>query len=306
MRVLFIGSSGQLGQELLTLINGDIDLDILKPSSNEFNILNTKLMINYINSNKPDLVVNLSAYTNVDLAEQKSDLAMKINFEGIKSLGDICSSSLIPLIHISTDYVFGDKSKAPHKINDIHDPKNLYGKSKSLGEKYLSENCQRVIIIRTASLYGLYRKNFFKTFIDILSNKKKINVVDDQKISLTWTYDLALSIYQIINLFKKNYSSKNMDNSTTLHLVNSGFTNWYDVVHRIANFMSKINKDYSKLVVNPVSSEEWNAIAIRPKDSRLEFYGMIFGEELVIPEWNVSLNNALDLYFSGEDIGKKI
>ena len=70
--------------------------------------------------------------------------------------------------------------------------------------------------------------------------------------------------------------------------------------------MSKIDENSQNLIVNPISSEEWGADAIRSKDSRLEFYGMIFGEELVIPEWNVSLNNALDLYFSGEDIGKKI
>jgi len=167
MRVLFVGSSGQLGQELLALINGDMDLDILNPNSNEFNILNDKLMINYINSNKPDLVVNLSAYTNVDLAELKSNLVMKINFEGVKSLGDICSSSLIPLIHISTDYVFGDKSKAPHKINDIHDPKNLYGKSKSLGEKYLSEKKIKAIHFEFNEM-NIISKISFKNFWDLL------------------------------------------------------------------------------------------------------------------------------------------
>ena len=306
MRVLLIGGYGQLGKELLPLVSDDKDLEILNPTSTELILLNYSLIKNYIEKNKPDIIVNLSAYTKVDLAEEQSELALKTNFEGIKSLGMTCNSSLIPLIHISTDYVFGDKSQAPHKINDKHDPKNFYGKSKSLGEKYLTENCKKIIIIRTASLYGLHGNNFFKTFIENLKTKKKINVVTDQKISLTWTYDLSLSIYQIIDMFKKDENIRNIDKNSILHLVNKGFTDWYDSALIIANYMSKIDENSQNLIVNPISSEEWGADAIRSKDSRLEFYGNIFKKELTMPKWNVSLNKALNLYFSGEDFVKKI
>lgn len=303
MKILLIGASGQLGQELFPLINNDRNLFILTPSSKELNLLNKKLIEDYIDSNKPDLVINLSAYTNVDLAEIESNLAMKINFEGIKDLGCICSLYLIPLIHISTDYVFGDKSSGPHKINDIHDPINVYGKSKSLGEEFLLKNCDKTIIIRTASLYGLYGKNFFKTFIDILNKEKEINVVNDQSISLTWTYDLSVAILQLINLFRRNNNISNIGNNTILHIVNKGFTNWYDVASKIAEYMLKVNNDSERLIVNPVDSKEWGAKANRSKDSRLKSYGKILGDELMMPEWSISLNNVLDLYFSGDRIG---
>ena len=108
MRVLLIGGYGQLGKELLPLVSDDKDLEILNPTSTELNLLNDSLIKNYIEKNKPDIIVNLSAYTKVDLAEEQSELALMSYFEGIKSLGMSCYSSLIPLIHFSTDYVFGD------------------------------------------------------------------------------------------------------------------------------------------------------------------------------------------------------
>ena len=296
MKVLLLGGSGQLGQELKE-VHKNKEVCLLSPSSTEVNILNDSKLANYIKLNKPEIILNFSAFTNVDLAEKSIKKNNDINFNGVKNIIKYANEFDIPLIHLSTDYVFGKFDKGPYLIDSKLGSVNKYGSSKLNAELEMLNNLHKGIIIRTASLYGIYGSNFFKTFINVLRNKKEIDVIIYQKISITWSQDLALAIAKILDFIKKEKDwvcSKKID---ILHLVNKGYTNWYEVASFIALELENLSNTKNQYKVNSILASEWHINTPRPKDSRLKFEGKISSlGKVEMPDWKSSLIKALDLY----------
>ena len=250
MRILITGASGMLGHDLQRTLKNH---ELILYNSKNLDITNKNLVSEKINEMKPDILINSAAYINVDDCETNYEEAYKVNALGPKNLANVCKDLKIPLVHISTDYVFDGKKTEPLKENDNLGPQTAYGKTKLEGEQFIQKILDEYFIIRTAWLYGCDGNNFVKTMLNLSKSHNEINVVNDQIGSPTFTYDLAKGISEIIKT----------DKYGVYHLTNSGSCSWYEFskeIFKLANINVK---------VTPVTTEEFPRPAPRPKYSVL-------------------------------------
>lgn len=269
MKILITGAKGQLGTELQRVLKskeceiGPINeiyknCECLALSSKDLDISDFNKAKEIITLNKPDVLINCAAFTDVDACETNKIKAMSVNALGPKNLAIICNHLDIKLVHISTDYVFSGDSLKPYCEWDVCNPKTVYGKSKLLGEHYVTKFSGKYFIIRTSWLCSLYGKNFVKTIVNLARAKEKINVVNDQFGNPTSANDL---VYQILELVvTKNYG--------IYHCSGEGVCSWYDFAKKIVEY-----GNFSCKVI-PVTTENFQKmsfrVAPRPKNSALE------------------------------------
>ena len=253
MKILITGANGLLGHELASVLK---DHSLILLSHSQLDISNSDSVNKEIDSHSPDIIINSAAYTQVDLCESNYDLAFSSNATGPKNLAIKCKQLNIPLIHISTDYVFeGNQEKnSPLEETDKLGPKTVYGKTKLEGEKLVMENCDKYFILRTAWLYG-EGKNFVKTMIGLSKKNKELKVVNDQVGCPTYAKDLAKAIKEIIDKKSEKYG--------IYHVTNKGEVSWYEFAKKIFE-IRKI-----EIKVNPCTSEEFPRPAPRPHYSVL-------------------------------------
>jgi|TARA_B110000444_G_C18845626_1_gene601752 dTDP-4-dehydrorhamnose reductase len=265
MKILVVGKNSQLGKELQNYSDNHT-------SNNKFIFLDSKSMNicdeisikNILFRYKPNIVINFSAYTNVEASESNIDVCYETNAIGPMYLAKICKEINSYLIHISTDYVFGENSKGPFSNISSTGPVNIYGKSKLEGENNVLKYNDKSIIIRTASVFSSYNNNFVKNISKKILLGETIKVINDQNISLTYAGDLSYFIFNLINSHKFNNIIDNLL-SKIIHYTNENFTSWFEVASYIAHDL----KVYNKNKILPISSFDWESKVIRPIDSRL-------------------------------------
>jgi dTDP-4-dehydrorhamnose reductase len=250
------GGSGQLAGSLTELLNirgvehvawSHSELDVADSSSIE-------TIVNY----KPTVLVNCAAWTNVDGAEDAFEEALKVNRDGAKNIAIAAKELNIPLIHISTDYVFSGNSTRPWKVEDATGPTSKYGESKLLGEfQILGTWPEKSSILRTAWLYGPYGKNFAKTILKkAISTKNVIEVVHDQKGQPTTTNDLAAKIIECVSTGIPH---------DLYHATNSGESTWWEFARELVMLGGE-----SVDRITPVTSGKFPSKTKRPKYSVLD------------------------------------
>jgi dTDP-4-dehydrorhamnose reductase len=251
MKVLITGADGMFGFDLSEYLD-NIGCFVIPTNKETLDITNFKQAGDVIEKNRPDLIINCGAYTDVEKAEVEKELASKINTQGAKNIAILANKYNSTLIHISTDYVFDGKKKTAYQPKDKPNPINHYGLTKYQGELEVQKNCKKHYIVRTSWLYGKNGKNFVDTMLNLAQNTTSINVVDDQIGCPTWTYDLASNILKVLN---KPYG--------IYHIASQGQTTWY-------NFSKEIFKIKGiKNTPNPISSKNYPQKALRPKYSVL-------------------------------------
>ncbi|MDR0911607.1 MAG: dTDP-4-dehydrorhamnose reductase [Methanobrevibacter sp.] len=256
MKILVTGAKGMLGTDLIDILskNHEIiatdivdDENIVKLDITDLNDIKSKF-----NSLKPDIVINVAAFTDVDACETNEDLAYKINAIGPKNLAIASENIDIPLLHISTDYVFGG-DKHSYDEDDETGPISAYGRTKLAGEILIKDHTDKYFIFRTAWLYGYNGNNFVKTMLELSKTNDEISVVNDQHGSPTYTRDLSDAIAKIIETEKYG----------TYHITNSGNCTWYEFTKEI---FKQSNIDTK---VKPVTTVEFPRPAPRPEYSIL-------------------------------------
>ena len=254
MKIMITGCNGQLGNELQSILktgkseigaapSGVIGAEILPVDIDTLDISNMSAVNDYILANKPDVIINCAAMTNVDGCETAYDVAFKVNALGVKNLA-VCAEKIgAKLIHVSTDYVFAGNGKKPYCEWDKVDPQSVYGASKALGEKYALSFCKRSFVVRTSWLYGYIGKNFVKTVRRVIKANGGIGVVGDQRGNPTNANDLAHHLLKLA--VTEEYG--------IYHCTGEGECSWYDFAVKIA--------EYSGLgdTVTPCTTEEYNA-----------------------------------------------
>lgn len=252
MKILITGSNGMLGHDLIEALKDNHELVLT--TSKTLDITDKEQVFDFISQNKPDIVINSAAYTDVDGCEQNQDLAYSVNGEGVKNLALACREADSALVHISTDYVFNGENTRPWVEDDETGPISVYGKSKLEGEKAICEILDKYFILRTAWLYGVNGRNFPKTMLELAENHSKITVVYDEVGTPTYTLDLAQAISKLIET----------DCYGIYHLTNSGSCSWCEFARYIFEIAG------ADVEVVPVTADEFARPAPRPSYSVLE------------------------------------
>ncbi|MFN0117586.1 MAG: dTDP-4-dehydrorhamnose reductase [Elusimicrobiota bacterium] len=266
MKILVSGAQGQLGNALQNLKSR---AQIVALNRLEFDITNQKQVAQVIVHEKPDVLINAAAFTNVDGAETQAEEAYRINREAPGFLAQICSENNVKLVHISTDYVFDGLLGRPYHEKDATRPLSVYGKSKREGEVAVIKIDLQHLVVRTAWVYHWHGKNFLKTMYGQI-NKPLVRVVNDQFGSPTFAPHLALGLLQLI---EKNVSG-------VYHLAGHGVTTWFDLTKTFYELMG------IKTEVHPVTTKEFPRPAFRPPYSALT---TVRTEEICLPPWEQGL-----------------
>ncbi len=275
-KVFVTGAGGMLGQALVACLESRGHNVVAKPKE-KLDVTNYEQVNESLRDSHPELVLHCAAYTKVDQAESEPDLAYFINGYGTENLSVACNHLNIPLLYVSSDYVFDGQAQSPYTTWDATRPLSVYGKTKLAGEKAVQRHLRRFYIVRTSWLYGPNGRNFVDTIRTIAEQGKPLRVVADQFGSPTCTLSLSEAIADLIETERWG----------VYHASDDGITTWYE-------FAREIVRDLG-IEVTPINTEEMPRPATRPKYSVMDKTTLIntIGREL--PAWQESLRTYLQL-----------
>lgn len=290
MKVLVTGVKGQLGYDVVNELkkrnHEPIGVDI-----DEMDITDREAVNSVIKDINPEAVIHCAAWTAVDAAEDedKRGIVHKVNALGTEYIATVCKELDIPMMYISTDYVFNGQGEEPWKP-DCKDyaPLSVYGQTKLDGELAVSGLLSKFFIVRIAWVFGLNGKNFIKTMLNVGKTRDKLTVVCDQIGTPTYTYDLARLLVDMIETDKYGY----------YHATNEGgYISWYDFTVEIFRQACALgHEEYSpeRLTVAPVTTEEYGiSKAARPFNSRLDKSKLVENGFTPLPTWQDALGRYL-------------
>ena len=278
--ILVTGVKGQLGFDCVRELKKRGYKNIFAIDKEELDITNKNDVDNYICNLKPSVVMHNAAWTAVDKAEEMPAEAYNVNALGTKYIAEACNKIDATLVYISTDYVFPGNGTNFYEINDKKNPLSVYGKSKSDGEDFVITALKKYFIVRISWVFGINGNNFIKTILKLAKSKNQIEVVNDQFGSLTYTFDLAKLLCDMIETSKYGI----------YHATKEGVVSWYDVAQYIVSF-AKL-----PLKVNPISTKDYQAKfkqANRPLNSRLAKTSLLENGFNLLPDWHDAVNRFL-------------
>jgi dTDP-4-dehydrorhamnose reductase len=242
----------------------------------------------------PSLVVNAAAYTAVDAAETDADAAYRANAAGPAILARLCAEANIPLIHVSTDYVFDGTKPTPYVETDPVAPQGVYGASKLAGEEAVRLSQAKAVILRTAWVYAATGKNFVRTMLAVGKTRDRLTVVADQHGCPTTAAELAEAVLAIIA--RVNQTGWDPAYKGIFHAAGTGATTWHGLA--VATFEEAARHGAKVPVVEPIATADWPTPAKRPANSRLDCTRLhdVFGVRL--PHWRESLTRTVDTIFA--------
>lgn len=272
MKVLITGVSGQLGFDAAKTLTAK-GVPFLGVGSKELDITDRDAVLRTVREYHPDAVLHCAAYTKVDRAEDERELCLRVNADGTRHIAEACREIGAKLLYVSTDYVFPGTGDKPWETDDATGPLNVYGKSKLAGEAVVKELVEKHFIVRTSWVIGEHGNNFVKTMLRLAETHSELRVVDDQIGSPTFTADLAPLLCDMIET--EQYG--------VYHATNEGFCSWAELAEAVFRFAGK------NVTVHPVSTEEYGAKALRPKNSRLSKASLDAGSFARLPGWEDTL-----------------
>lgn len=287
MKILVAGRSGQVAQSLAALSTpereflalGRPDLDISDRAS-----IDTAIAMH-----RPAAVINAAAYTAVDKAESEPDLAFAVNETGAGNLAAAAHDAGIPILHISTDYVFAGDKDGFYTEDDPVDPQSVYGQSKLAGERAVAKANPDHVILRTAWVFSPYGSNFLKTMLRLAADRDVVRVVADQWGSPTYAPDIAQGLARVLD--KALTSPADPTWRGTFHMTAEGTCSWADFAEEI--FRQSAERDGPTARVERITTAEYPTPAKRPANSRLDNkkFRDVFG--FALPAWSDGTNRCL-------------
>ncbi|MDY6352413.1 MAG: dTDP-4-dehydrorhamnose reductase [Lachnospiraceae bacterium] len=284
-KIMLTGPDGQLGRAVRNEYAND-EAQIISVAHSDMAIEDLDAVLKRVSDEKPDVIINCAAYTDVDGCERNTHLAGRINAVGPRNLAIAAQKAGAKLIHISTDYVFDGCGNRPYVESDPPCPVSAYGRSKLMGEKYVSELCHKYFIIRTAWLYG-DGKNFVRTMLGLSKSHDEVSVVDDQVGCPTSAAELARMIHFL----------ERTEQYGLYHGVCTGQTSWADFAEEIFRLSGRTTR------VRHISSEEYERM--NPQSARRPAYSVLDDQmlSLIAPEgrgfemktWQEALKEYLNL-----------
>ena len=289
-RILVVGRTGQLAASLA--MHGGLDVQCLGRPALDLEQPHT--IAAALNEVVPSLVVNAAAYTAVDAAETDAAAALRINRDGPAELARACAAASLPLIHVSTDYVFDGNKGAPYVETDPTNPQGAYGSSKLAGELAVLAHCPCAIVLRTSWVYAPFGKNFVRTMLRLAEQQDRLRVVADQRGCPTSALALARAILAIAaRLAETGWRD---DYAGIYHAAGSGEATWHELAE--ATFTAAARHGARVPVVEPLATADYPTKARRPPDSRLDCDKLAATFGVRLPPWRDSLAETIDAIFA--------
>ena len=263
MKILVTGTEGQLARALGVQAQDRPDIELIHVGRPQLDLENPNSFAAVLKMAAPDLVINAAAHTGVDQQEDEPERAFRMNAEAPTELARLTRQASIPLIHISTDYVFDGRSSAPYVETDLPNPQTVYGRSKLAGEEAVRDGNADHLIVRTAWVVSPYGSNFIKTMLALAQNRESLQVVADQFGNPTEAHDLAEGLL-IAARFRQEHGRFPQG---LYHLAGRGRASWYDLAEHVLATSAHLGGATAK--VEPISSDEWPAKTARPANSEL-------------------------------------
>jgi len=265
MRILITGANGQIGWALKQLARQFPQHTLIALERHDLDITCKGAVSQAIAKNNVGLIINATAYTAVDKAEEDAESAFNINRDGVANLASSCLNADIPLLHISTDYIFNGKKTSPYLETDAPNPLGIYGHSKLAGEQAIVEQLNRFIILRTSWVFGFHGQNFVKTILRLCQNRRELNIIADQFGAPTSATSIAHCLLQICDQY---------DNDIAIpwglyHFTNTPDTSWHGFAGKIIDLAQKYNLVDHEITVNKITTEQYPLPCARPLNSCL-------------------------------------
>jgi dTDP-4-dehydrorhamnose reductase len=289
MKILLFGKNGQVGKALAPLLQplGDV----ISMGHEDLNVADSTQLRAVLGLHKPDIVVNTSAYTNVDQAEVEKNIAWKINAEAPGIMMEELNKWKGMLVHFSTDYVFDGSKHVPYVEDETLNPINEYGRSKLAGEDRIRAIGDRYLILRTSWVYAVDRQNFVSNVVKWATTQDILRIVDDQIGSPTWAKMLAEQTARL--LFRRNIPDFIEETTGVYHCAGKGAVSRYDLTKKLLSLIPSHIKVKASEVM-PAKSSDFPSLALRPPYSALDCTKFEKAFDVSLPTWDLSLFNALE------------
>ncbi|TPN41161.1 dTDP-4-dehydrorhamnose reductase [Mesorhizobium sp. B2-3-3] len=295
MRLVVTGRDGQVAASLLEAGQGNAGVEVVAIGRPELDLTRPQTVIDAIAVAKPDIVVSAAAYTAVDQAEDEPDLAFAVNATGAGKVAEAAARLGVPVIHLSTDYVFDGSAPGAYVETDATAPLGVYGASKLAGEQAVAAANPRHLILRTAWVYSPFGRNFVKTMLRLAADRDEISVVADQWGNPTCALDIADAILHAAAMLRR-------DNSFTAfgiyHLAGTDEINWSDFARHILDTSRVFGGPWAR--VRDIATMDYPTKARRPANSRLSSakFASTFGWNA--PDWRQSADKVVRRLLVGE------
>jgi dTDP-4-dehydrorhamnose reductase len=285
VKILVFGAGGQVGREVCRAA-WPTSSDVLALDRNASDVTRPAEVSAVIAREKPDLAINLAAYTTVDQAEGEPETAWAVNCAGAANIAAACGESTTALIHLSTDYVFDGSKTGPYQEDDEVNPLSVYGRSKEAGERAVRAGTARHVILRTAWVYGAQGTNFVKTMLRLGVAQPVLRVVADQHGCPTAAPDIASALIVIAGAIERGKAEWG-----TFHFSGAGTTSWHRFAEEIIDVATRLGawSIESKPRVEPITTDQYPTAARRPLNSVLDCRKIARSFGISAPPWRTSL-----------------
>lgn len=295
MRLFVTGGEGQVARSLREVATLTPGLTVRFAARPEFDLLRPSSIKAAIDDFRPDIVVNPAAYTAVDTAESDSQNAFAINRDGALAVAMAAAEHDVPVIHLSTDYVFDGKKNSPYGEDDEPAPQGVYGASKLAGERAVAEANAKHIILRTSWVYAPFGKNFVGTVLRLARDQGRLRIVDDQLGCPTYAPDIASAIIHIACRVHTGFDPRFRG---VIHLAGPDERTWFAFAREIIQEAEK--RGGPSATVDPISTADYPTPAPRPANSRLSSAKLESVFALRLPALELSLSDCLNRLLPGQ------
>lgn len=285
MRVLLLGGNGQVGREVTLAAAGDATSTVLAPPRQAVDLADPAAVTGAVRDAAPDVVINAAAYTAVDRAEGDEAAAFAANATGPGHLAAACAAVGVPLLHLSTDYVFDGTRTGAYVEDDPVRPLGVYGASKEAGERAIRAALDRHVIIRTSWVFSRHGNNFVRTMLRLGAERPELRVVADQVGRPTAARDIAVALSSVARRVLATGSDGPWG---TYHFSGAGRTTWHGFAEEIFAVRRRLT-GAEPPVVHPITTAEYPTPARRPANSELDCARIAAGFGVVPPDWRIAL-----------------
>ena len=284
-KILITGAGGQVAHELAIATT---TCQVIALTCDQLDITQQAKVFDTVKLQQPDIIINAAAYTAVDQAETETELAFAINRDGVEYLASACKESNIPLLHISTDFVFNGEKEGAYTEDDPVAPLGVYSQSKADGEAVLREILPQHINLRTSWVFSSRGNNFVKTMLRLGSERDELNIVDDQRGCPTSARSVAQTLLSIAHRYLQGEAIA----WGTYHYANQPETNWYQFAQTIFEIAAGVIHTTTP-ILNPIPTSAYPTPARRPLNSVLDCHKIESTFGIVRPDWRDELREIL-------------